>query len=380
MPGDLRRVKCAAVARFSVLLVLLGSDAGERLCARDAELPADFYVVSMVRSDASPFWYHYVLDVRPDGSDSIVRYIRIAPMDPACTGAVTVKAATARLAGVSPSDLISQGNPCAIDAASVNGELRRRTRTASILDSVRFGIVATCGSRKVALHLPFPEQVKLELLRKTAPQLARWWDVEYSVKERAFGAGRVFYDFAAELQDRLQRNARTVHPETLSDRFYDTTAELQDRLQRDGQTVVPELLSGRFDAGLQPECRVGQPCRSASFRDELHEYVGPLGESGRAPKLAQAQEYRFSRYVAPKYPLLAMQARVSGIVKLELSVDTNTGEVRDIKVVSGHPIFLSAVMDAAKQWRFVPEELHRNEEHIPADLVFEWACPIPLVK
>jgi outer membrane biosynthesis protein TonB len=151
--------------------------------------------------------------------------------------------------------------------------------------------------------------VELERLRKTSPQLARWWDLQHSVKERAVGSGQV----------------------------YDITAEEEERLQRIGKTVVPELLSGRFDAGLHAECPPRQPCRSPSFRDELQQYVGPLGESGHAPKLAQAEEYRFSRYVAPKYPPLAMQARILGTVKLELSVDTNSGDVRDIKVVSGHP-------------------------------------------
>ena len=73
-----------------------------------------------------------------------------------------------------------------------------------------------------------------------------------------------------------------------------------------------------------------------------------------------------------------MQARILGTVKLELSVDTNSGDVRDIKVVSGHPIFLSAVAETVKQWRFVPEELHGKGEHIPADLVFDWVCPKPL--
>jgi len=126
-------------------------------------------------------------------------------------------------------------------------------------------------------------------------------DLQHSVKERAFGSGQVFYDI---------------------------TTEEEERLQRIGKTVVPELLSGCFDAGLHTERPPRQPCRSPSFRDDLHQYVGPLGESGHAPKLAQAEEYRFSRYVAPKHPPLAMQARILGTVKLELSVDTNSGDVR----------------------------------------------------
>jgi TonB family protein len=352
MNEDSRRTKRATIARFSVLTVLFASGAWERLAAEDGALPTGFYIVSVVTSDASPFWYHYVLDVKADGRDSVVRYMRIAPMDSMCAEVTTVKVATARLSGVSPADLIPQGNMCSIDAASINRELRGRVRTAAIDDSVRYGIVATCGSRTVVLRLPFPEQVKLERLRKSAPQLARWWDIQGSVKEKAFGPGQVFYNIAPAQEEVLQQN---------------------------GQTVVPELLSGAFDIGLPADCATREPCKP-SFRDELSRYVGPLGESGRTPKLVQAGQYRFVRYTAPKYPAMAMQARISGTVRLELSVDPNSGEVRDIKVLLGHPIFLSTVMEAVRQWKFVPDELRRKVEHIPVDLVFEWDCPKPLAR
>jgi TonB family protein len=335
------------------MLLLLGSGVGKILCGKDVEFPTAIYVVSIVTSDASPFWYYYVLDVTAEGRDSIVRYVRVAPFDSMCAEAVTVKAMTKRLPGVSLSELTPQGNLCAVNAASINRDLRRRTRTAAIDDSVRFGIVASCGSRTVALHLPFPEQVKLERLRKTAPQLARWWDIQQSIKDRAFGAGQVFYN---------------------------VTAAQEEELQREGQTVVPELLSGRFDAGLQAVCPPGKDCRPASFRDELRFYVGPVGRSANTPKLAQASQYKFRRYVDPKYPPLAMQARIAGTVKLELSVDKNSGETRDIKVLLGHPVFLPSVMDAVKQWQFVPEELPARASQIPADIVFEWTCPKPLQR
>jgi TonB family protein len=346
------RTRLFKISRACVLLTLLSSGIGDVLCAQKAELPASFYIVSMVTSDASPFWFHYILDVRANGRDSIVHYIRVAPWEP-CPNAITVKATTARLNGVSPSDLIPQGNLCAIDTASVNRELERRTRTAAIADSVRIGIVATCGSRTVALHLPFREQVNFERLRKTAPKLARWWDLPSSVKERTFGPAQIFYGIT-------------------------TTQDYQ--LQRDGQTLVPELLSGRFDLGLRTKCWPGSPCRTLSFRDELQQYVGPVGEAGQTAKLIQANQYSFSRYIAPKYPALAMQARIMGTVKLELSVDTDSGEVRNIKIVSGHPLFLRAVTDAVKEWRFVPEDLDGKGEQMPVDLVFDWACPKPLAK
>ena len=77
---------------------------------------------------------------------------------------------------------------------------------------------------------------------------------------------------------------------------------------------------------------------------------------------------------------MAMQARIAGTVRLELSVDPRSGEVRDIKVLLGHPLFLSAVMEAVRQWKFVPDELRGKVEHIPVDLVFEWDCPKPLAR
>ncbi len=64
-------------AMVALLLTPLASAAGD-------DVINGFYVVSMVTSDASPFWYHYILHVKTDGHDSLVRYIRIAPMDAMC--------------------------------------------------------------------------------------------------------------------------------------------------------------------------------------------------------------------------------------------------------------------------------------------------------
>jgi hypothetical protein len=52
-----------------------------------------FYVVTHVVSDASPFKYEYVLDVKAQGKDVLVREIRIAPLNSSCPG-ITVKLPT----------------------------------------------------------------------------------------------------------------------------------------------------------------------------------------------------------------------------------------------------------------------------------------------
>jgi TonB family protein len=57
--------------------------------------------------------------------------------------------------------------------------------------------------------------------------------------------------------------------------------------------------------------------------------------------------------VQPIYPELASKMRISGTVKIEVTVAPN-GTVKEAHVVGGHPVLASAALDAAKKWRFEP--------------------------
>jgi len=61
--------------------------------------------------------------------------------------------------------------------------------------------------------------------------------------------------------------------------------------------------------------------------------------------------------VAPVYPDLARRMRITGVVKIEVTVSTN-GSIKNAKLVGGHPVLASAALDAVKRWRFEagPEE------------------------
>jgi TonB family protein len=59
------------------------------------------------------------------------------------------------------------------------------------------------------------------------------------------------------------------------------------------------------------------------------------------------------RKVAPVYPPLARQARIQGTVVLSIVI-SKEGEVRNTKLVSGHPMLAPAAIDAVKQWRYKP--------------------------
>ncbi len=67
----------------------------------------------------------------------------------------------------------------------------------------------------------------------------------------------------------------------------------------------------------------------------------------------QIKEPKKIRNVAPVYPELAVQSRVTAIVILEAEVDTR-GQVRAVKILRGHPLFDEAAMEAVRQWRYQP--------------------------
>jgi protein TonB len=59
------------------------------------------------------------------------------------------------------------------------------------------------------------------------------------------------------------------------------------------------------------------------------------------------------RRVQPNYPPLARQARVQGSVLLEATISEN-GDIVDLHVVSGHPMLVTAAVEAVKQWKYRP--------------------------
>ena len=73
---------------------------------------------------------------------------------------------------------------------------------------------------------------------------------------------------------------------------------------------------------------------------------------GSAPQAA-----KLVNKVVPVYNRLAVQARVQGVVKLEAIIATD-GRIRDLRLISGHPLLVQNAMDAVKQWRYRPTLLN----------------------
>jgi TonB family protein len=71
---------------------------------------------------------------------------------------------------------------------------------------------------------------------------------------------------------------------------------------------------------------------------------------------------------APVYPPLARTARISGTVKLHAIIGTD-GTVKQLEVVSGHPLLVQSALDAVWKWRYGPTLL--NGEALEVDTTID---------
>jgi TonB family protein len=61
--------------------------------------------------------------------------------------------------------------------------------------------------------------------------------------------------------------------------------------------------------------------------------------------------------VTPMYPPLAKQARIQGTVRFNATIATD-GTVKNLELVSGHPLLAAAATEAVKQWVYRPTLLN----------------------
>jgi TonB family protein len=78
--------------------------------------------------------------------------------------------------------------------------------------------------------------------------------------------------------------------------------------------------------------------------------------------------------VSPDYPAQARQLRIEGSVQLEATISKD-GSVKNLKVVSGHPILARSAMEAVKQWKYKPYLLNGQAVEIDTQIAVNFKLP-----
>jgi len=94
---------------------------------------------------------------------------------------------------------------------------------------------------------------------------------------------------------------------------------------------------------------------AGSVRSEIGAWVftpGSYGSQTARVSEAEMRELRTSK-IDPEYPPLALQQRIQGEVVLDVQINV-AGDVENVKLISGHPVFVKPAIDAVKQWKYAP--------------------------
>jgi serine/threonine-protein kinase len=79
----------------------------------------------------------------------------------------------------------------------------------------------------------------------------------------------------------------------------------------------------------------------------------------------------------PKYPDVARDAHVEGVVQIDALFGTD-GRVQDLKLISGHPLLVKAAMDAVRHWRWQPVRENGEPVEVQTEVAVKFALrPAP---
>jgi protein TonB len=154
-------------------------------------------------------------------------------------------------------------------------------------------------------------------------------------------------------------------------------------------TRIPDHVSMTADAAPPPSLDTGVTYSTGA----LNAAAGAIGDLIRAtappppppapPKIAEpaiskpisvsggVQNAKLIRKVLPVYPPLARQARISGTVRL-VGIIGKDGTIKNLQLVSGHPLLVDAAFQAVRQWIYQPTLLTGQPVEViaPIDVIF----------
>lgn len=83
--------------------------------------------------------------------------------------------------------------------------------------------------------------------------------------------------------------------------------------------------------------------------------------------LGRAEDRAVKSRVAPVYPEIAKRMRITGVVKMEVTVDAE-GKVTDVKTVSGNHMLAVTAEETVRKWKFSPGA---GQSTVPIDMNFD---------
>lgn len=147
-----------------------------------------------------------------------------------------------------------------------------------------------------------------------------------------------------------------------------------DQRSRVGEASIelPGLIAGSDGAGPPMQFPLlAEKSPNIGPRPEVQKTPQQAAPSGPAHVSKGVQEAKIIRRVLPVYPALARTMRISGVVHL-VGIIAKDGTIRNLQLISGHPMLAGAAIEAVRQWVYRPTLLSGEPVEViaPIDVNF----------
>ena len=88
-------------------------------------------------------------------------------------------------------------------------------------------------------------------------------------------------------------------------------------------------------------------------RGRLAKILLAMGLTFAGTNLRAQEDRKALKSPTPAYTEVARKFSVSGVVKVQVLIAPD-GQIKDVKVIGGHPLLVSAVQETLKSWKYAP--------------------------
>jgi len=167
--------------------------------------------------------------------------------------------------------------------------------------------------------------------------------VEKAASERANQYAPESFKAAQDAQAALDAELKAQESKWF--KSYDRARELATAARTAGEKATADATAAREGA----EARAAKAKAAAAPREKAKATAVRVG--GKISPPVKIKD------VTPVYPAIAKSARVSGVVTIEATIDTD-GKVVDTKVVRSVPLLDQAALEAVQHWEYKPSLLN----------------------
>ncbi len=90
----------------------------------------------------------------------------------------------------------------------------------------------------------------------------------------------------------------------------------------------------------------------------------------------QVQAARLLNRILPVYPTEALEENIAGTVSLRAVIGLD-GEVKDLRLIEGHPLLAPAAIEAVSQWRYKPTLLNGSKVEVITEIAVNFTITAP---